>query len=92
MKFTKVFRGVPDGGIYPIEYQPGDTCPSELVHAASEADALAVVVEPQVQSPKLAEPAISTEADIVPLPASPAPPAPTAAATPAVGKSTRKKQ
>lgn len=84
MKFTKVFRGVPDGGIYPVEYQPGDTCPPELAHAASEVDALADAEQPVLQISKPAEPAIPAKTDIVP---SPAP----AAATPAAGKSTRKK-
>lgn len=34
MKFTKPFRGVPRGKIYPVEYQPGDECPPELESAA----------------------------------------------------------
>lgn len=34
MKFTKPFRGVPDGAIYPVEYAPGDECPAELLDAA----------------------------------------------------------
>ncbi|WP_426195092.1 hypothetical protein [Massilia sp. DWR3-1-1] len=42
MKFTKVFRGVPDGGIYPVGYQPGDECPPELEAAAFECGAVAV--------------------------------------------------
>lgn len=42
MKFSKVFRGVPDGGIYPVEYQPGDVCPPELEAAAVECDAVAL--------------------------------------------------
>lgn len=40
MKFTQPFRGVPNGAIYPVEYAPGDECPSELEAAARELDAL----------------------------------------------------
>lgn len=40
-KFTKPFRGVPDGEIYPIEYKPGDECPKELESAAKSLGALA---------------------------------------------------
>lgn len=40
MKFTAPFRGVPNGAIYPIDYQPGDECPPELEDAARECDAL----------------------------------------------------
>ncbi|MDQ2822741.1 MAG: hypothetical protein M3Y65_20580 [Pseudomonadota bacterium] len=42
MKFTKLFRGVPDGCIYPVGYQPGDECPPELLQAAGEAKVLEV--------------------------------------------------
>lgn len=35
MKLTKPFRGVPDGQIYPVQYQPGDECPPELEAAAT---------------------------------------------------------
>ncbi|MCA1857448.1 hypothetical protein LE190_16160 [Massilia oculi] len=34
MKLTKPFLGVPDGEIYPHQYQPGDECPPELQAAA----------------------------------------------------------
>jgi hypothetical protein len=85
MKFTKVFRGVPDGDIYPVEYQPGDICPPELVHAASEVDALSAAEQPGLQASKPVEPAIPAKTDIVP---SPVP----AAAMPAVRASTRKKR
>ena len=34
MKLTKPFRGVPDGEIYPVQYQAGDECPPELEAAA----------------------------------------------------------
>jgi hypothetical protein len=36
MQFTKPFQGVPDGEIYPVQYQPGDECPPELESAATE--------------------------------------------------------
>ena len=38
--FTKRFRGVPEGEIYPVTFEQGDECPSELVAAAEEAGAL----------------------------------------------------
>lgn len=34
MKFTKEFRGVRAGEIYPDTFQPGDECPPELLDAA----------------------------------------------------------
>ena len=40
MKFAKTFKGVPDGEIYPVEYQPGDECPPELEDAARELEVL----------------------------------------------------
>jgi hypothetical protein len=40
MKFAKEFRGVPTGEIYPVEYQPGDTCPPELEAGAIALGAL----------------------------------------------------
>jgi hypothetical protein len=79
MKFTKVFRGVPDGGIYPVEYQPGDTCPPELVHAANEVDA--VEAEKPIGQPAILAPE--------PAPVAPAP-VPEPIAPPPAGKSTRK--
>lgn len=36
MKLTKTFKGVPDGEIYPVEYNPGDECPPGLEAAAIE--------------------------------------------------------
>jgi len=39
-KFTKPFKGVPQGEIYPKEFKSGDECPSELEAAAREKDAL----------------------------------------------------
>ncbi|WP_198388661.1 hypothetical protein [Burkholderia ubonensis] len=38
--FSKVWRGVPEGKIYPVTYEPGDECPPELEGAAAAADAL----------------------------------------------------
>ena len=40
-KFTKPFAGVPNGEIYPIQYQVGDECPAELAAAAESLGALA---------------------------------------------------
>lgn len=40
MKFTKDFRGVPDGEIYPVQYAAGDECPPELEAAAIETGAV----------------------------------------------------
>lgn len=72
MKFTRVFRGVPDGEIYPVEYQPGDVCPPELAHAATEAGVLvadeqggaaltAEDPEPAVDAESLAAPAVTPQ-------------------------------
>lgn len=36
MQFTKPFQGVPNGEIYPVNYQPGDECPPELESAATD--------------------------------------------------------
>lgn len=41
MKFTKPFRGVKDGDIYPTEFAPGDDCPPELEAGALAMGALA---------------------------------------------------
>jgi len=38
-KFTKSFLGVPDGEIYPVQYEEGDEIPEELLEAAKEAGA-----------------------------------------------------
>ncbi|WP_179098881.1 hypothetical protein [Burkholderia pseudomallei] len=38
--FSKAWRGVPDGEIYPVTYEPGDECPPELESAAAAADVL----------------------------------------------------
>lgn len=35
MQLAQPFLGVPDGEIYPIQYQPGDECPPELESAAT---------------------------------------------------------
>ena len=34
MKFIKPFRGVPNGRIYPVQFEVGDECPPELETAA----------------------------------------------------------
>ena len=39
-KLTKPFRGVPNGEIYPIEYEAGDECPPELEAGALSLGAL----------------------------------------------------
>lgn len=39
-RFKTAFRGVPNGEIYPIDYNPGDHCPTELAEAAKSLDAL----------------------------------------------------
>lgn len=36
MQLIQPFLGVPDGEIYPVQYQPGDECPPELEAAATE--------------------------------------------------------
>jgi hypothetical protein len=40
-ELIKLFLGVPDGKIYPVEYKPGDQCPPELEAGARELGALA---------------------------------------------------
>ena len=40
MKFTKPFKGVPDGEVYPVSYEPGEDCPPELEAGAKSLDAL----------------------------------------------------
>ena len=45
MKFTKDFRGVPDGEIYPVQYAVGDECPPELEAAALEVGAVKAKAE-----------------------------------------------
>lgn len=82
MEFTKVFRGVPDGGIYPVEYQLGDTCPPELLHAAMEVDA--VGTEKTIEPPVIPAPEQAPVAEIALAPELDA-----SAASPA-GKSTRR--
>ena len=78
MKFTKNFRGVPAGAIYPVEYKPGDSCPPELAAAAAELGAIeqqggaasAVEAKPKgkVKAPKTtAEPDVTeVSADVNP--------------------------
>jgi len=50
MKLAKPFLGVPDGEIYPVQYEPGDTCPPEL-EAAATALGAAESDEPEDLSP-----------------------------------------
>lgn len=40
MKFTKPFKGVPDGEVYPVDYEPGQDCPPELEAGAQAMGAL----------------------------------------------------
>lgn len=40
MKFVKPFRGVPDGEIYPVDYNVGDDCPPELLESATALEAV----------------------------------------------------
>lgn len=42
MKFTKAFKGVPNGEIYPVDYQPGEECPAELEDGAAASGAIEV--------------------------------------------------
>lgn len=49
MIFSKEFRGVRDGEIYPETFQPGDECPPELVDAAQSLEVLEV---PEPVDPK----------------------------------------
>jgi len=39
-KLIKAFRGVPEGEIYPKQYEQGDECPPELEAGAREVGAL----------------------------------------------------
>jgi len=45
-KLIKAFRGVPDGEIYPHEFQAGDECPAELEAGAIASGALEDVPAP----------------------------------------------
>jgi hypothetical protein len=40
MKFIKPFKGVPDGEIYPVDYEAGAECPPELLESAIELEAV----------------------------------------------------
>jgi len=40
MKFTKQFKGVKDGEIYPVTFEAGEDCPPDLEAAAIEAGAV----------------------------------------------------
>lgn len=39
-KLTKAFEGVPEGEVYPKQFEAGDECPPELEKAALELGAL----------------------------------------------------
>ena len=39
-KLTKAFRGVRDGEIYPVDFEPGEECPPELEAGARSLGAL----------------------------------------------------
>jgi hypothetical protein len=41
-KFTKPFRGVPQGEIYPVRFAAGEECPAELVAGALSVGALSL--------------------------------------------------
>lgn len=49
-KFSKAFRGVPAGKIYPQDYAAGDDCPPELEAAARDAGALSAASKPAKQA------------------------------------------
>ena len=49
MIFSKEFRGVRDGEIYPETFQPGEECPPELQEAALSLEVLEV---PEPVDPK----------------------------------------
>lgn len=49
MKFTKSFRYVREGEIYPVEFNAGDECPEDLIVPARAHKALD---EPKKQAPK----------------------------------------
>lgn len=51
MKFSKEFRGVRAGEIYPTTFKPGDECPSELLDAAISEGA----VQPSAEKPTKAK-------------------------------------
>lgn len=40
MKFSKSFRYVREGEIYPVEFSAGDECPADLIEPARKHDAL----------------------------------------------------
>jgi hypothetical protein len=40
MKFIKPFKGVPDGEIYPVDYEAGEECPPELLDSAVALEAV----------------------------------------------------
>lgn len=44
-KFIKPFQGVPNGEVYPRQYEEGEECPLELEAGATELHALEVMGE-----------------------------------------------
>jgi hypothetical protein len=54
MQFSKPFRGVPNGEIYPVDYEPGQECPPELEASAIALEAIDV---PAGEQPGAAAPA-----------------------------------
>lgn len=52
MIFSKEFRGVRDGEVYPTTFEPGDECPPELVGAAQSLEALEPEEAEQADSKK----------------------------------------
>jgi hypothetical protein len=46
MKFSKPFKGVKAGEIYPTDFEPGDECPPELEQAARASEVLETEQEP----------------------------------------------
>lgn len=47
MQFSQPFRGVPNGEIYPIDYEPGQECPPELEASAIALEAIDVPADQQ---------------------------------------------
>jgi len=77
MKFTKPFQGVPDGQIYPVQYQTGDECPPELLASATALEAIAKegpFAAAEVAPPPAAEVEQPQEQVDTPVPAPDVPP------------------
>lgn len=54
-KFTKPFRGVVEGDIYPTDFEVGDNCPPELEAGAESLGALGPAKAEKVEKPAKAE-------------------------------------